>query len=74
VLTKVYKIYNSYVLCVFFFNISERTKVTRKTRTKHEAETEGLKRPTFIYLFNYFNSFKVCYFMMQPVGKVIYHW
>jgi hypothetical protein len=35
---------------VFFFNISERTKVTRKTRAKHEAETEGLKNLTFIHL------------------------
>jgi len=43
-------------VCFFFFNISERTKVTRKTRTKHEAETEGLKELTFIYLFIYLST------------------
>jgi hypothetical protein len=40
------------LMCYVFLNISERTKVTRKTRTKHEAETEGLKNPTLIYLTN----------------------
>jgi hypothetical protein len=39
-------------LAVIFY-IAERKKVTKKTRTNQEAETEGLIKLTFIYLFIY---------------------